>query len=97
MAPTGPPAASQQINNYLVPAIVATLCCCPPFGVVSIVYAAQVNAWLAGGNVGNAVESARNAKIWFWVAFCIGATPYLFYIGMLTLGVIFAALAGPQR
>lgn len=38
-----------RINNYLIPAIFATACCCLPFGIVSIVYAAQVNGKLAGG------------------------------------------------
>lgn len=52
------PAAGQpQLNNYLMPAIFATMCCCLPFGIVSIVYAAQVNAKL-----GEATCSAPHSR-----------------------------------
>ena len=36
----------EQIPNYLVQAILVTIFCCLPFGIVSIVYAAQVNGKL---------------------------------------------------
>lgn len=35
--------------TYLAPAILTTIFCCLPFGIVSIVYAAQVNGKLAAG------------------------------------------------
>ena len=60
------------INNYLIPAILVTLCCCLPFGIVAIVYAAQVNSKLAMGDVAGAQESARNARMWTWIAFGSG-------------------------
>lgn len=51
-------------KNYLVEAVLVTLCCCMPFGIVSIVYAAQVNTkWNAGDHAG-AVASAEAAKKW---------------------------------
>jgi hypothetical protein len=62
-----------KIQNYLVPSILVTLCCCVPAGIVAIVYAAQVNSKLAAGDFTGAQESARLAKIWCWVAFGIGA------------------------
>lgn len=60
------------INNYLIPAIFATVCCCLPFGIVSIVYAAQVNGKLAAGDLAGAEQSAASAKMWFWIAFAFG-------------------------
>ncbi|MBY0460010.1 MAG: CD225/dispanin family protein [Gemmataceae bacterium] len=58
--------------NYLVPAILVTLCCCLIGGVVSIVYAAQVNSkWQAGDYAGARAASA-NAKMWCWLSFGIG-------------------------
>ena len=62
---TGAPlfAAPPQIQNYLVPAILVTLCCCVPAGIVAIVYAAQVNSKLGAGDIAGAQESARLAKI----------------------------------
>lgn len=57
-----------KIDNYLVPAILVTLCCCLPGGVVAIVYAAQVNSKLAAGDVEGARNAARNAKMWSWIS-----------------------------
>jgi len=51
-------------SNYLVSAILATLFCCLPFGVVAIVYAAQVDSkWNAGDHAG-AQEASGKAKLW---------------------------------
>ena len=72
----GPP----KIQNYLVPAILITLCCCVPAGIVAIIYAAQVNSKLAAGDVAGAQASARFAKIWSWVG--VG--------GGVLLGIIYA-------
>src|ERR1043166_271348 len=46
-------AASQpavDVPNYLVPAILCTLCCCLPGGIAAIIYAAQVNSKKAAGD-----------------------------------------------
>lgn len=64
-----PPAA---IPTYLVPSILVTLCCCLPFGIVAIVYAAQVNSKLTAGDVAGAQAASKNAKMWTWIAFVAG-------------------------
>lgn len=67
-------------NNYLVWAILGTIFCCLPFGIVSIVYASKVdNLWYLG-NYNGANEAARKAKTWFWVSFGIGLVVNIFYI-----------------
>jgi hypothetical protein len=43
-------------------AILSTICCCLPLGVVSIVFAAQVNSKWAVGDVAGAHASSRKAK-----------------------------------
>lgn len=45
------PVMPVTIPNYLVQAILVTLCCCLPFGIVSIVYAAQVNTKVKAGDI----------------------------------------------
>ena len=42
----GSQVAPVQVPNYLVQSILVTLFCCLPFGIVAIVYAAQVNGKL---------------------------------------------------
>ncbi len=77
----GPPAGSPP-SSYLVGAILSTLFCCVPFGIVSIVYAAQVTSkWNAGDFVG-AQKSSERARLWMWIA--IGC-------GIVALGLFFAA------
>jgi hypothetical protein len=76
-ARAGPP---PKVPSYLVQAILTTLCCCIPFGIVSIVYAAQVNSKLAGGDVSGALESSRSARNWAWIAFAVGLVTNVVYV-----------------
>lgn len=85
-----PPVAGQprpQVSNYLVPAILCTVFCCLPFGIPAIVFAAQVNSKLQGGDVPGAMESSRKAKTWCWIAFWLGVIPMLFWIVLMASGV----------
>lgn len=68
------------VPNYLVQAILCTLFCCLPAGIVSIVYAAQVNSKLAVGDRAGAIQSSENAKKWAWVSFGVGMAVVLIYI-----------------
>lgn len=61
-----------------------------PFGIVSIVYAAQVNGRVAAGQRAAAMEMSRKAKTWAWVAF---GTGIVLVLGYLFFAVI-AGLAG---
>jgi hypothetical protein len=61
-----------KVPNYLIHAIVVTLCCCLPLGIVALVFSSQVNNKLAAGDVAGAEESSRKAKTWVIVAFVCG-------------------------
>lgn len=74
--------------NYLVWGILTTIFCCLPFGIVSIIFAAQVNSkWMAGDHEG-ALIASRNAKIWAWVAGGIGLAAIAVSFLLAALGVI---------
>lgn len=79
-----PPQA--PVNNYLVPAVLTTLCCCLPGGVVAIIYAAQVNSKLAAGDIAGAMDSSRKAKMWCWIAAGAGIVVALAYGGLMMVG-----------
>ena len=66
-------------NDYLVWAILATILCCIPFGVVAIVYAAQVNSLVAAGNYAAAWQASQNAKKWCLVSLFTGIAVYILY------------------
>lgn len=76
--------------NYLVWAILTTILCCLPFGIVSIVFAAQVNTKWAAGDYDGALQSSKSAKNWAWVSFGVGLAIIIIY----TLLMIFGILAG---
>jgi hypothetical protein len=61
-----------QPKNYLIEAILVTIFCCQPFGIVSIVYAAQVNSKYAEGNYESAKNASKSAKNWMIAALISG-------------------------
>ncbi len=79
---------SPNVPNNLVWAILVTIFCCLPFGIVSIVYAAQVNGLVAEGKFDSARQASENAKMWAWIAFAVGLVSFGTF-GFLTLGGIF--------
>ena len=68
-----------HVPNYLAQAILTTIFCCIPFGIVSIVYAAQVNGHLQRGDLASAQRASHNAKTWAWVAFGCGLAIIIIY------------------
>ena len=74
--------------TYLAPAILTTLFCCLPFGIVSIVYAAQVNGKLAAGDRPGALQSSQNAKTWAWISFGTGLLLIFGWISLSLLGAL---------
>jgi uncharacterized membrane protein YvbJ len=90
------PGAAQpsQIPNYLVQAILVTIFCCLPFGIVGIVFAAQVNRKLQAGDINGAMESSRKAKMWSWLGFGIGLGIQLISLGIWFILIYMGAAAG---
>lgn len=58
------PAPPPMPDNHLVWAILSTIFCCLPFGVVSIVYAAQVESLYLQGRYEEAVDKSNKARKW---------------------------------
>lgn len=80
----------QPPPNYLVFAILTTIFCCQILGIVSIVFAAQVNSRWNSGDIQGALDASKNAKLWAWVAFGSGIIIAIVF----TLLAVFGALAG---
>lgn len=80
----------QKPDNYLVWAILCTVLCCMPLGVVSIVKATQVDSLWAMGRVDEAYAASEAAKKWaIWGA----VTSVAFNIVAWTLYIIFVGIA----
>lgn len=65
---------------YLILSIISTLCCCLPFGVVGIVFSAKINSAMLAGNLEEAQNNAKMARIWIIVSFAIGLLTWLIYM-----------------
>lgn len=86
-AQTYQPGMSTPPNNQLVPAILTTLFCCLPFGIVSIVKAAQVNSQWNSGQYDAARQSAADAKKWWRVSLFVGlAVSAIYLVAVIGLG-----------
>ena len=68
------PAAQTQknIENHFIKSIIATVCCCVPFGIVGIIYATRVDAFLKAGNRAAAEDASKKASLWSNLAIGIG-------------------------
>lgn len=86
---------AERPSNYLILAIVTTFLCCNVTGVVSIIYAARVNAKWEGGDYNGAVSDSKNAKLWG----LIGLIGGFVLIGLFALfygAMFFAALSSGE-
>jgi len=69
-----PPPASQpteSVPNYLIPAILSTICCFP-LGIISIIFAAQVNGKVAAGDIQGATDASKKAKLFSFIFLGLG-------------------------
>ncbi len=77
-------------NNYLALAIISTIVCCLPLGIVSIIYSTQVNTAYDMGDYNKAERASNNAKNWGIASIVIGfifvALYFLFVIGVAASG-----------
>lgn len=83
----------EHVPNHLVWAILTTLFCCLPLGIVSIVHAARVDDRRATGDLAGARESSDKAR--FWALMSALSVPVLLFLWFLFAGAM-AALGGLQ-
>ena len=84
--PYAQPSFGPPPDNYLVWAILSTICCCFPAGVVSIVYSTKVNSLYRMGQVRQAEEAAENAKKWACISAGISCA-------MFVLSLVFSIIS----
>lgn len=75
-----------DVPNHLVWAILSTIFCCQPFGIVAIVYAAQVNSHMAAGNFDAAEQASSTAQKWCLAAMLTGLGVGLIYMLISCVG-----------
>ena len=99
-APVGPPvtpvtamplgyqgyagASGPMPKTWLTESILC-LCCCWPFAIVAIVYAAQVKSKYNMGDAMGAEMSSQNARKWVMLSFWIGLVIYILRFALVGL------------
>jgi hypothetical protein len=92
---TPPPlnATAPPPNNNLVFAIIATVLsvvfCCLPHGLISLIFALQVNSKAAAGDLQGAMNSAKQAKMWAIISIVVSL---VWLVIALVFGVLNAVL-----
>jgi uncharacterized membrane protein len=77
-------------NSYLALAIISTILCCLPAGIVSIIYSTKVNSLYEDGKYDEAMGASRNAKTWGIVSVAIalfGWIIYVLFFGLALFGI----------
>lgn len=77
-------------DNFMVWAVLSTIFCCLPFGIVSIVQASKVNGLWYAGRYDEAEEAAASARSWFWWSFTLGLISGI--ISMIYYAVVIGAM-----
>lgn len=79
--PMGP-----QPPTYLVGAILSTLFCCLPAGIVSIVYAAQVSSKFSSGDYRGAQDASNKARTWMIVSIVAALVLSVLWVLLIAAG-----------
>ncbi len=78
-------------DNHLVAAILTTLFCCLPLGIVSIVKSSQVNQKWQSGDYQGAMEASEEAKTWWKRSLIFGAIAWVLIVVAYVLFFIILA------
>ncbi len=77
-------------NNNMALAIITTVCCCLPLGIVAIIKANSVNTLYAMKQYDAAIMAANEAKKWSYIGIVSSIIVWFLYIvflgGLATLG-----------
>jgi hypothetical protein len=79
--------ASKPPDNNLVWAIICTVLCCLPLGIVSIIKSTKVKELWAQGNHAEAQKHADDAKKWAIWGMVAGGAFWVIYIILIAVGV----------
>jgi hypothetical protein len=95
---TPPPSsgAPASVPNYLVPAIIS-LFCCLPLGIVGVIFAAQVNGKVAAGDTAGAMDAAKKAKMFSFIAIGLGLLGIICYVLFVVIMGVGMGLAGSSN
>lgn len=94
MESTSPSGRPPKPSNYLILAILTTVCCCQPTGIASIIYAARVNELYERGEYDEAERASKNAKLWGFIGIGLSAVFIILYLAFFGFAIFANAANG---
>ena len=76
---SAPQTATQKPGNNMALAVLTTVLCCLPLGIVSIVYAQKVDGLYFAGDYAGALEASKNARKWAIIGMIAGIAVGILY------------------
>jgi hypothetical protein len=67
--------------------------CCLPHGVVSLVFAIQVNKKTQAGDIDDATNAAKQAKMFGWISIILGVIGFVVWCFVIGFSAIMAAVS----
>src|SRR2546426_2678462 len=93
--PPTPSSAAAVVPNNMILAIIATVVsiigCCLPHGVVSLIFAIQVNKKAQAGDIDGATNAAKQAKMCGWISIILGVIGFVVWCFVIGFSAIMAA------
>ncbi len=80
--------------HHLVGSILVTLFCCQVTGIVAIVFAALTMGKTSSGDYAGARKYSKQASIWMWVSFGVGAA-WMVVVGAIMIVSMIASSMNP--
>lgn len=72
------PGRDIYVPNSLIAAIIFTIICCQPLGLVAIFYSIQCNRYIAAGDKASALRASKRAR--FWIIITVVASVALMFL-----------------
>ncbi|MBU0691615.1 CD225/dispanin family protein [bacterium] len=85
-SPQPPQRFEEPVPTYLAPAVLVTILCCLPAGIVAVYFASRVSSLQAIGNRVAAYQASDKARLWCWISGFLGLIWPLLIISLIVAG-----------
>ena len=75
---TGAAPSGQRYVNYLVPSIIALICCAWPLAIFAIVFSVQGNSAVKRGDMATALQKANRARLFVILSMILGIIVWIY-------------------
>ena len=85
MPPTPPPVpgatpTDQRYINYLIPSIIALICCAWPLAIPAVIFAVQGNSAVKRGDMATALQKANRARLFIILSMILGVVVWIYLV-----------------